>query len=190
MISRREVVILVDDNALFLKLLSKWAEESGYEPLIAPDGETALALLQDIPSATVFSDGMMPGMSGIELCRALRARPHSGLFYFVLLTADEDPDAYRTAFEAGVDDFLPKPIRKDLFTSRLQVASRIHRTLEDAHNGRISPTPGITSRIHALSALQEQLMIALPVNETGPLAAVLQMGTLLRELQELLEGAR
>ncbi len=126
-----ETLVLVDDNALFLRLLSKWAEDAGFEPKLASSGEEALELLKGVRSATVVSDGMMPGMDGLELCRVLRSRFHDGLLYFALVTGDEDPRAFAAATAAGVDDFLTKPVRKDQFVARLHVARRLHATCEE-----------------------------------------------------------
>jgi CheY-like chemotaxis protein len=184
----REVVILVDDNALFLKLLSKWAEDAGYQPLLAHSGEEALAMLQEVPSATVFSDGLMPGMGGTELCQALRIQQRSGLLYFVLLTADEDPDAFKTAIQAGVDDFLTKPIRKDLFTARLQVAARIHNTLRQVHSCSCKVSPAIMPNLHTLEILQSQLEIHFPESESGIQLILSQMDETIRDLKNLLRS--
>jgi len=182
----KEVVILVDDNALFLKLLSKWAEDAGYRPLIAHSGEEALALLQDIPSATVFSDGLMPGMGGTELCQALRAQQRSGLLYFVLLTADEDPDAFKTAIQSGVDDFLTKPIRRDLFSARLLVAARIHSTMRQVHACSCSVSPEVMPYLQALEILQRQLEVHFPESESGIQAILSRMDETVRNLKLLL----
>lgn len=126
-----ETLVLVDDNALFLRLLSKWAEDAGFEPRLASSAYEAMEILADVRSATVVSDGMMPGMDGTSLCRELRERFRDGLLYFVLVTGDEDPQAFAAAAAAGVDDFLTKPVRKDQFVARLQVARRLHATCDE-----------------------------------------------------------
>lgn len=129
------MLVLVDDNALFLRLLSKWAEEAGFAPRLAASAFEAMDLLKGVRSATVISDCMMPGMDGTELCQQLRRQFCDGLLYFVLVTADEDPQAFATAAKSGVDDFLTKPVRKDQFVARLQVARRIHATCEELSTG-------------------------------------------------------
>lgn len=126
-----ETLVLVDDNALFLRLLSKWAEDAGFEPRLAGSAAEAMEILEGVRSATVVSDGMMPRMDGTELCRELRTRFHEGLLYFILVTGDEDPQAFSVAAAAGVDDFLTKPVRKDQFVARLNVARRLHATCDE-----------------------------------------------------------
>lgn len=129
------MLVLVDDNSLFLRLLSKWAEEAGFAPRLASSAFEALDMLKGVRSATVISDCMMPGMDGTELCQQLRKQFCDGLLYFVLVTADEDPQAFATATRSGVDDFLTKPVRKDQFVARLHVARRIHATCEELSTG-------------------------------------------------------
>jgi CheY-like chemotaxis protein len=150
--SGSEMLLLVDDNALFLKLLSKWAEDAGFQPVLANSAFEAMEFLKDVRSATVISDCMMPGMDGTELCRTLRPKFQEGLLYFVLVTADEDPQAFAVAAQSGVDDFLTKPVRKDQFVARLKVARRIHATCEE-----LSTSSGL-KEIHASSEELEPLL--------------------------------
>jgi CheY-like chemotaxis protein len=148
-----ELLLLVDDNQLFLKLLSKWAEDAGFQPVLASSAFEAMEILKEVRAATVISDCMMPGMDGTELCRTLRPKFQDGLLYFVLVTADEDPQAFAVAAQSGVDDFLTKPVRKDQFMARLQVARRIHATCEE-----LSSSSSGLDEIHASrQELEEQI---------------------------------
>ena len=69
---------------------------------------------------------MMPGIDGLELCRRIRARERTDYAYFILLTANNPGrENVRTAMEAGVDDFLHKPLDREAILMRLRVAERI-----------------------------------------------------------------
>ena len=71
------------------------------------------------PVRVVVSDWMMPEPDGLALCRAIRARVGADYVYFILLTGrDATEDNQREAIEAGVDDFLTKPLDCLLYTSR------------------------------------------------------------------------
>ena len=69
---------------------------------------------------------MMPNVDGLDLCRQVRARPKTDYTYFILLTAiDTGRENLRKAMDAGVDDFLPKPLDREAIMMRLRVAERI-----------------------------------------------------------------
>ena len=100
----------------------------GHDVLEAGDGEAAWTLLQQEPVRVIVSDWMMPGLDGLELCRRLRARRQAEYVYFILLTANTADPANRTAAaDAGVDDFLTKPMDFEELWTRLRVAERILR---------------------------------------------------------------
>jgi DNA-binding response OmpR family regulator len=70
----------------------------------------------------------MPGLDGLDLCRKVRDRKKTPYTYFILLTSQETkPENYDLATEAGVDDFLTKPLSRPTIRMRLRVAERILR---------------------------------------------------------------
>ena len=94
----------------------------------AKDGTEALSVLEREPVRLVVSDWMMPELDGLGLCRAVRARVNADYVYFILLTGQQaDVDNQREAIEAGVDDFLTKPLKVQEIWMRLRVAERILR---------------------------------------------------------------
>lgn len=100
----------------------------GHDVLEARDGAEALRLLAREPVRLIVSDWMMPEMDGLSLCRAVRNRVNTDYAYFILLTSKEaDVDNQREAIEAGVDDFLTKPLDLQDIWMRLRVAERILR---------------------------------------------------------------
>ena len=87
----------------------------------------SLAFAQE-PVRLIVSDWMMPELDGLGLCRAVRNRVNADYVYFILLTSREaDVDNQREAIEAGVDDFLTKPLDLQEIWMRLRVAERILR---------------------------------------------------------------
>ena len=94
----------------------------------AKDGAEALSVLKKEPVRLIVSDWMMPELDGLGLCRAVRNRLEADYVYFILLTSREaDVDNQREAIEAGVDDFLTKPLDVQEIWMRLRVAERILR---------------------------------------------------------------
>lgn len=94
----------------------------------AHDGDAAWNLLNDDVVRVVVSDWVMPRADGLELCRRIRERTGVEYIYFILLTGlDATNDNQRTAADAGVDDFLTKPLNVAELWTRLRVAERILR---------------------------------------------------------------
>ena len=122
-------ILAVEDDPVARKILVQALRRLGYDDVSeARDGMEALALLEKEPARVIVSDWIMPGMDGLELCRQIRARVKSEYVYFILLTSREaDIENQREATEAGVDDFLVKPLDLQELWMRLRVAERILR---------------------------------------------------------------
>ena len=119
-------VLVADDDTLNREFLKQLLVSHGYDVLVAEDGASALNILKK-PSAPQIAllDWEMPGLNGIELCRAIR-RDLLDHYVHVLLISGVHPDEHRiAALEAGADDFLPKPYHPDVLLARLRVASRL-----------------------------------------------------------------
>jgi sigma-B regulation protein RsbU (phosphoserine phosphatase) len=122
-------ILAVEDDPVARKILVQALRRLGYDDVSeARDGAEALALLEKEPARVIVSDWIMPGMDGLALCRQIRARVKSEYVYFILLTSREaDIENQREATEAGVDDFLVKPLDLQELWMRLRVAERILR---------------------------------------------------------------
>ena len=119
-------VLIAEDDLVSAKVLSSLLQRLGYQVAIAPDGNEAWRLFEAEPVRLIVSDWMMPGMDGLALCNKVRAHPAIPYTYFILLTANRTTaENYKLAAEAGVDDFLTKPIDRDALQMRLHVAARI-----------------------------------------------------------------
>lgn len=121
-------ILTVEDDPLSRLVLHQALANLGHEPVQADDGEQALECLAGSPVRLVVSDWTMPRMDGLELCRRVRARLDTDYVYFILLTGRTGDHANRLeAAEAGVDDFLTKPLDFTELWMRLRVAERILR---------------------------------------------------------------
>ena len=121
-------ILAVEDDAVARAVLRQVLRRLGHESIEAADGEQAWELLQKEPVRVIVSDWLMPKLDGLELCRRVRGRTHAEYTYFILLTGnDATADNQREAADAGVDDFLTKPLNFDELWTRLRVAERILR---------------------------------------------------------------
>jgi DNA-binding response OmpR family regulator len=121
-------ILAVEDDPVARAILHQALLRLGHEVVEARDGAEALRVLAKEPVRLIVSDWMMPELDGLGLCRAVRERLNADYVYFILLTGQQaDVDNQREAIEAGVDDFLTKPLDVQEIWMRLRVAERILR---------------------------------------------------------------
>jgi CheY-like chemotaxis protein len=101
--------ILIADDAAMLRILASRSLE-GHKTFEASDGHEALALTREHRPQIAILDWMMPGLSGIDVCRAIREDPDLAGIQVVMMTARSGFDSENEAREAGVDHFIAKPI--------------------------------------------------------------------------------
>ena len=118
-------VLVVDDDPVAVELLVCALEAGGHAPVIATNGLEALEVLRRGACRVVISDWQMPGMDGLELCRAIRSGEVDRYVYVILLTAREGKSHLVSALSAGADEFISKPFDPEELTVRLATAERI-----------------------------------------------------------------
>ena len=124
--NRPTPVLVADDDPDTLAMLERHLATSGYEVLTASNGASALRVMLDEGPRIAVIDWMMPEMTGVEFCRAIRGLDAVSFAYIIIVTAYQtDEPRIVEAFEAGADDFLAKPIRKRELTARIRAGERI-----------------------------------------------------------------
>jgi phosphoserine phosphatase RsbU/P len=118
-------VLVVDDSRAQRTLLALSLRKWGYAVAEAASGEDALALCKETHFDFVLSDWMMPGMTGVAFCRALRQLAADSYSYFILLTSKSEKAEVADGLEAGADDFVAKPVNADELRARLRAGARI-----------------------------------------------------------------
>jgi class 3 adenylate cyclase len=118
-------ILVVDDVPKNVKLLADVLAAKGFRTSTAASGEEALErIAADMPDL-VLLDVMMPGMSGYEVCAAIRADPKTGILPVVLVTALDPAQERIKGLEAGADDFLTKPVNQAELLARVRSLLRI-----------------------------------------------------------------
>jgi len=118
-------VLLVEDDAVARMVLEAVLTARGHQVTAASDGKDAWSLWSLSRQAVVLSDWLMPEMDGLELCRRIRAERRQEYTYFILQTSKSGKESFLTAMEAGIDDFVTKPVDPDELVARLRAAERI-----------------------------------------------------------------
>jgi two-component system, OmpR family, phosphate regulon response regulator PhoB len=117
-------VLVVEDETSLATLLRYNLEREGYRVFTAHDGEEALILAEEAKPDLVVLDWMLPELSGIEVCRRLRARGSMRNVPIVMLTArGEESDRVR-GLDTGVDDYIVKPFLMNELLARLRAVLR------------------------------------------------------------------
>lgn len=113
-------VLIVDDNAMNRDMLARRLERRGYRVLTAEDGESALAVVADGGVDLVLLDWMMPGMSGIEVLREIRARYAPVALPVIMATARAEASDVVEALDAEANDYVAKPLNFDVVLARIK----------------------------------------------------------------------
>lgn len=135
-------ILVADDDAWILRMVTTVLKKRGYEVETAPDGETAFQrALERVPDLLI-TDVMMPKMDGWALVRALRSRPEFNFMPVIFLTAlSSDEDRIR-GFRLGADDYLPKPFRFEELDLRVAKTLRQRKSVERSAREHIATPAG------------------------------------------------
>lgn len=118
-------ILLAEDDPVTRMLLTRFLKKAGYEVTAVADGNEALEQMSRRYYPILVTDWEMPGMDGIELCRAMRNLQLDGYVYALLLTARNAKEHIIAGLEAGADDYLIKPVHEPELIARLNTGRRI-----------------------------------------------------------------
>jgi two-component system response regulator MtrA len=121
-------VLVVDDDPALAEMLGIVLRGSGFEASFVPDGRRALAAFRATKADLVLLDLMLPGMDGVEVCRALRAESTVPI---VMLTAKSDTGDIVAGLEAGADDYVVKPFKPAELVARIRARLRQEPATEE-----------------------------------------------------------
>lgn len=119
------LVLVVDDDTVARRMLSGVLARSGFDVVTAANGDEAFDILRDSVCQMVVCDWEMPGMNGLDLCRAVRCGVFSRYVYFILLTSHGRDQDVIDGLAAGADDFVRKPFNPAEIVARLNSGRRL-----------------------------------------------------------------
>ncbi len=182
---RSEARILVaDDNADMRAYLSRllsphWRVES------VSDGARALAAAQANPPALILSDVMMPGMSGLELVRALRRDERTRTIPVLLLSARAGEEATLDGLSSGADEYLVKPFSANELLARvsaLLTASQLRQAAVRSERAHAEHTQRLLEESQRATRLREETLAVVSHDLRSPLTAIFASTELLRRI--------
>ncbi len=125
----RHRILVVDDDPLNIEIVQELLEED-YDLLAAADGEEALVIAEETRPDLILLDIMMPGISGIEVCRRIKAHPTLKGTKVLLVSAKAMVQERVEGYQAGADDYITKPFDHEEFQAKVRVFLRM-KTLEE-----------------------------------------------------------
>ena len=121
-------VLIADDDDDIRELVAFKLAQKGYQVTSAADGPAALAAVEAEPPDLAVLDVTMPGMSGLDVCRQLRANPDTADIAIILLTARAQEADVQAGFGSGADDYVVKPFSPRELLSRIEaLLARVRR---------------------------------------------------------------
>jgi two-component system sensor histidine kinase/response regulator len=174
-----EIILIVDDTPANLSVLVDTLSETGYQLMVAEDGEDALAQTTHTKPDLILLDVMMPGLDGFETCARLKASAATREIPVIFMTALNETAEKVRAFNAGAVDYITKPIQHEEALARISTHLTIRR---------------LRAKLEQQLALTERFMRVASHDLRNPLCLILMSGELARrkgatpEVSEYLES--
>lgn len=151
-------ILIADDDRISRMVTKAAVEQSGHECIVAVDGDSAWELYKEHSPEAVVTDLMMPGLNGLDLCRAIRAAEEDRYTYVILVTSHGSRKDVLAGMEAGADDYVTKPLDPFSLHIRLLAAQRI--TSLHADLARYRSALSEQARTDPLTKLHNRLKLA------------------------------
>jgi len=149
-------ILVAEDDPVTRRILEATLSRLGWDVIPAPDGDAAWRILENLegknaPELAVL-DWMMPGMTGVEICRKLRGTPGFELMYVILLTSRSEKEDIAAALAAGANDYITKPFDPIELEARVRVGERMVK-LQTALAARVVELEDALSHVQRLQGL-------------------------------------
>jgi DNA-binding response OmpR family regulator len=152
-------ILIVEDEVKLARFIELELLSEGYEITVAYDGMSGLALLRESPPDLAILDWMLPGLSGLEICRRLRATGNS--LPVILLTARDEISDRVAGLDAGADDYVVKPFSIEELLARI----RAHLRRKPENNADFLQFEDLSLHLRTREVYRGQRAIELTVKE-------------------------
>ncbi len=156
-------ILLVDDEADILEIVSYNLQQEGFQIFTAVNGKEAIAKAKKEIPHLIIMDVMMPEMDGMEACEAIRKIPELSNVIITFLTARNEDYSQVAGFDAGADDYIAKPIKPKLLVSKVKALLR--RLKDEEVNSETINVGGIEINREEYKIIKDEIAIVLPRKE-------------------------
>ena len=147
---RKNTILVVDDVAVNVQLLTTYLTSVGYDVCTARDGQEALDKVSETQPDLILLDVMMPKLNGFEVCERLKSDPMTKIIPVIMVTALNEIEDKIKATEAGADDFVSKPFNKLELLTRVKSLLRI-KQLHDELRAKVRELEQARERLRQLA---------------------------------------
>ncbi len=133
-------VLIIDDDAMYLKVMEELLVQNGWQVLLAKDGEAGIELAKTHQPSVVLLDLLMPRTNGFQVCRALRSDPSLRKIRIIVTSGRQFGSDRQAAFAAGADHYLVKPIKTEELLESLSASAGKIQTSVETSSAAESPT--------------------------------------------------
>jgi PAS domain S-box-containing protein len=155
--NRAAKILIVDDNANNLRMISDFLENQAFDLLVAEDGESGLERAQYVLPDIILLDILMPEMDGFETCRRLKAAKSTREIPVIFMTALSETEHKVKAFQAGAVDYITKPFQKEEVLARLRVHLQLRELTAGLREAKASLERTVADRTAQLVAANRKL---------------------------------
>jgi two-component system, OmpR family, alkaline phosphatase synthesis response regulator PhoP len=127
-------IVVAEDDRDIADLIARYLQKAGWTPHVAPTGDEALAYLRRHTVDLVILDVMLPGLSGLEVCRALRADAKTSALPIIMVTARAEETDRIIGLDIGADDYISKPFSPNELVARVRALMRRSKRNETGHS--------------------------------------------------------
>ncbi|MDG5468645.1 response regulator [Deltaproteobacteria bacterium IMCC39524] len=131
-------ILIIEDDSSVCELLFACLSKAGYRVSIAQSGEAGLSQIEEDPPEAIVLDLNLPGMNGLDVCRAMRRDPWMSRIPVLMLTGQAEEDDVVAGLEVGADDYMTKPFSPKLLTARVKSLLRRRSSKPIPADGTVS----------------------------------------------------
>jgi len=126
-------IVVAEDDRDIADLIARYLHKAGWTAHVSPTGDEALAHIRRQPVDLVILDVMLPGLSGLEVCRALRADQTTSSLPIIMVTARAEETDRIIGLEIGADDYISKPFSPNELVARVRALMRRSKRRDGSH---------------------------------------------------------
>lgn len=153
--AEKDIILIVDDKAANLGVLSDFLDEEGFEVRVARDGESALEKANYEPPSMILLDVMMPGIDGFETCCRLKNNSATAEIPIIFMTALSDVVDKVKGLSLGAVDYITKPFQPDEVLARVKLHLKLQKFTKKINEQNLQLKQEIQERYEAQMALKK-----------------------------------
>jgi two-component system alkaline phosphatase synthesis response regulator PhoP len=127
-------IVVAEDDRDIADLIARYLQKAGWAAHVTPTGDEALAYVRRHPVDLVILDVMLPGLSGLEVCRSLRADAKTSALPIIMVTARAEETDRIIGLDIGADDYISKPFSPNELVARVRALMRRSKRGETGHS--------------------------------------------------------